>query len=57
MELVKGIPITKFCDQEHLTPPERLELFVDDVADELLAGYCLTHAEKVDTGGRPEERW
>jgi serine/threonine protein kinase len=28
MELVKGIPITKFCDQEHLTPRERLELFV-----------------------------
>src|SRR5207244_12250371 len=22
MELVKGIPITKFCDQEHLTPRE-----------------------------------
>jgi serine/threonine protein kinase/tetratricopeptide (TPR) repeat protein len=28
MELVKGIPITKFCDQEHLTLRERLELFV-----------------------------
>jgi serine/threonine protein kinase len=28
MELVKGIPITKYCDQEHLTPRERLELFV-----------------------------
>jgi serine/threonine protein kinase/tetratricopeptide (TPR) repeat protein len=28
MELVKGIPITRFCDQEHLTPQERLELFV-----------------------------
>src|SRR5262245_54150436 len=28
MELVKGVPITKFCDQEHLTPQERLELFV-----------------------------
>jgi hypothetical protein len=28
MELVKGIPITKFCDQEHLTPQERLELFI-----------------------------
>src|SRR5262245_21571879 len=28
MELVKGIPITKFCDQEHLTPKERLALFV-----------------------------
>jgi WD40 repeat protein len=28
MELVKGIPITKFCDHEHLTPRERLELFI-----------------------------
>src|SRR5262249_40906677 len=28
MELVKGLPITKYCDQEHLTPRERLELFV-----------------------------
>jgi tetratricopeptide (TPR) repeat protein len=28
MELVKGIKITEYCDQEHLTPKERLELFV-----------------------------
>jgi serine/threonine protein kinase/tetratricopeptide (TPR) repeat protein len=28
MELVKGIPITKYCDQEHLTPQERLALFI-----------------------------
>ncbi|HEX4590030.1 MAG TPA: serine/threonine-protein kinase, partial [Gemmataceae bacterium] len=28
MELVKGIPITKYCDDNHLTPRERLELFV-----------------------------
>ncbi|HEV3022647.1 MAG TPA: serine/threonine-protein kinase, partial [Pirellulales bacterium] len=28
MELVKGIPLTRFCDQEHLTTRERLELFV-----------------------------
>jgi serine/threonine protein kinase len=28
MELVKGIPITKYCDQEHQTPRERLELFI-----------------------------
>jgi serine/threonine protein kinase len=27
-ELVKGIPITRFCDEQHLTPRERLELFV-----------------------------
>src|SRR5262249_21221933 len=28
MELVKGIAITRFCDQERLTPKERLELFI-----------------------------
>src|SRR5205807_1483106 len=29
MELVKGLPITDFCDQGQFTPGERLELFVD----------------------------
>jgi serine/threonine protein kinase len=28
MELVKGVPITKFCDDRRLAPRERLELFV-----------------------------
>ena len=28
MELVRGVPITEYCDQQHLTPRERLELFV-----------------------------
>src|SRR5262249_13638571 len=28
MELVKGVPITEFCDQNHLTPRQRLELFL-----------------------------
>src|SRR5207253_9510098 len=28
MELVKGVPITKFCDDHSLTPRERLELFI-----------------------------
>ena len=28
MELVKGVPITRYCDEQHLTPRERLELFV-----------------------------
>ena len=27
MELVKGVPITQFCDDNRLTPRERLELF------------------------------
>jgi len=28
MELVQGVPITKFCDDNQLTPRERLQLFV-----------------------------
>jgi serine/threonine protein kinase/tetratricopeptide (TPR) repeat protein len=28
MELVKGLPITDYCDQAHFTPNERLELFI-----------------------------
>ena len=28
MELVKGVPITHFCDENQLTPRERLELFI-----------------------------
>jgi serine/threonine protein kinase/tetratricopeptide (TPR) repeat protein len=28
MELVKGVPITDFCDEHNLTPRERLELFL-----------------------------
>jgi WD40 repeat protein len=28
MELVHGVPITRYCDDNHLTPRERLELFL-----------------------------
>jgi eukaryotic-like serine/threonine-protein kinase len=28
MDLVKGVPITTYCDDHHLTPRQRLELFV-----------------------------
>lgn len=28
MELVKGVPITQYCDRERLTPRERLQLFI-----------------------------
>ena len=28
MELVHGVPITKYCDDNHLSPRERLELFL-----------------------------
>jgi serine/threonine protein kinase len=29
MELVPGVPITEYCDRNHQSPRERLELFVD----------------------------
>ena len=29
MELVKGVPITQYCDEQQLTPRQRLELFGD----------------------------
>jgi serine/threonine protein kinase/Tfp pilus assembly protein PilF len=29
MDLIKGLPITEFCDQSRLTPKERLKLFAD----------------------------
>jgi tetratricopeptide (TPR) repeat protein/serine/threonine protein kinase len=28
MDLVKGVTITKYCDEHHLTPRQRLELFI-----------------------------
>src|SRR4029077_4402787 len=28
MELVKGMPLTRYCDEHKLTPRQRLELFV-----------------------------
>ncbi len=28
MELVRGVPVTKFCDENHLPTQERLELFI-----------------------------
>jgi serine/threonine protein kinase/Tfp pilus assembly protein PilF len=28
MEFVKGMPITHYCDEQHLTPRQRLELFI-----------------------------
>jgi hypothetical protein len=27
MELVRGVPITPYCDENHLPPRARLELF------------------------------
>ncbi len=28
MELVKGVPLTRYCDEQRLTPRQRLELFI-----------------------------
>jgi serine/threonine protein kinase/tetratricopeptide (TPR) repeat protein len=28
MDLVNGVPITRYCDEHHLTPRQRLELFI-----------------------------
>ena len=28
MELVKGVPLNQYCDEKHLTPRERLQLFI-----------------------------
>src|SRR5262249_11350919 len=28
MELVKGVPLTRYCDEHRLTPRQRLELFI-----------------------------
>jgi eukaryotic-like serine/threonine-protein kinase len=28
MDLVKGVPITRYCDEQHLTPRQRLALFI-----------------------------
>src|SRR5262245_37472066 len=28
MDLVKGVPITRYCDEHHLTPRQRLDLFI-----------------------------
>jgi serine/threonine protein kinase/tetratricopeptide (TPR) repeat protein len=28
MELVRGVPITRFCDENHLSPKERIQLFI-----------------------------
>src|SRR5205085_6038059 len=39
MELVRGIPLTEFCDQSHLSVRERLELFVN-------VGQAVQHAHQ-----------
>jgi hypothetical protein len=49
MELVKGVPITEYCDQHHLTPRHRLDLFI-------AVCQAVQHAHQkglvVESGGR-----
>ena len=44
MELVNGLPVTKYCDEQHLTPKERLELFVS---------ICQAAAARPSEGDHP----
>ena len=39
MELVRGIPITQYCDENKVTTPQRLELFID-------VCYAVQHAHQ-----------
>ncbi len=39
MELVRGVPITEYCDKNHLSPRERLELFIP-------ACWAIQHAHQ-----------
>jgi hypothetical protein len=54
MELVKGVPITKYCDEHRLTPRQRMDLFVP-------VCHAVQHARRCPRGrgGRPERtrRW
>ncbi len=39
MELVHGVPITQYCDEQHLSPKERLDLFIP-------VCYAVQHAHQ-----------
>jgi soluble cytochrome b562 len=55
MELVRGIPITKYCDENHLTPKERLELFIGSDPDLQqrfdIVAHQLTHIHSLARAG------
>ncbi len=57
MELVKGVPITEYCDRKHVTPKERLELFIP-------VCQAIQHAHQkgiihrdIKPSTRPSARW
>ena len=55
MELVRGIPITKYCDENHLNPTERLELFIkvcQAIQHAHQKGVSYTVALRVSAGNR-----
>ena len=51
MELVNGLPLTKFCDEAKLTPKERLELFVPGLPGG--AARRIKRASSTATSSRP----
>ena len=54
MELVKGVPITKFCDERKLTPRERLELFLPCV---MRSSTPTRRGSFIATSSRPTCWW
>ena len=54
MELVKGVPITEFCDRNHLTTDQRLGLFIavcEAVQHAHQKGYHSSRLEAVERHG------
>ena len=43
MELVKGVPITEFCDARKLTPKQRLELFIPAPSQRVNYEYAMKY--------------
>ena len=54
MELVKGISITRYCDEHHLTPRQRLELFIPVCQ---AVQHAHRRASSTATSIRPTSLW
>src|SRR5262249_13355263 len=53
MDLVKGVPVTRYCDEHHLTPRQRLELFVPVCqAGQHAHQQCRSHRGLQPSNGR-----
>ena len=44
MELVDGVRIDRYCDERHLTVPQRLDLFIEVAAAVQKSGVCISRA-------------